>query len=166
MPLPGEQDAAAEFPRLVRSWAAEPSGLAFDRTVQDALGRGGAWLARAEIISTSTALSATPRVLGHGDADLANFLWDGELVRIVDFKNAGLSERAFELAMLVEHVPAWRDGGLDADRFIDEFDLSPAERARLIDWRRMAALSWLFRLRSHSDPGVGQRQAERLLALL
>jgi Ser/Thr protein kinase RdoA (MazF antagonist) len=164
--LPGELDSAAEFTRMVRGWAAEPSGPVTDRTVQDALAQGSAWLARAEISSTSTVRSPTPRVLGHGDADLANFLWDGELVRIVDFEGAGVSERAFELAMLVEHVSAWRDGGLDADRFIDEFDLSAAERARLADWRRLAALSWLLRLRSHGDPGVPQRQAQRLLALL
>jgi Ser/Thr protein kinase RdoA (MazF antagonist) len=166
MSLPGELDTAAEFTRLVRGWAAEPSGPVVDPMVQDAFGRGSAWLARAELSSTGEVPAATPRVLGHGDAELANFLWDGELVRIVDFEGAGVSERAFELAMLVEHVSAWRDGGLDADRFIDEFDLSPAERARLFDWRRMAALSWLLRLRSQADPRVPQRQAQRLLALL
>jgi thiamine kinase-like enzyme len=105
-------------------------------------------------------------VLGHGDADLTNFLWDGELVRIVDFEGAGISDRAFELAMLVEHVSAWRDGGLDGDRFIDDFGLSVSEQARLADWRRLAALFWLLRLRSRGDPRVLQGQAQRLLALL
>jgi thiamine kinase-like enzyme len=108
----------------------------------------------------------TQRVLGHGDAELTNFLWDGELIRIVDFEGAGISTRAFELAMLVEHVSAWREGGLDADRFIGGFDLSGPELARLADWRRMAALSWLLTLRSRGDPGVRQLQAQRLLALL
>ena len=165
-PLPGELDTSAEFVRLVRESAAARSDPATDRTVADALARGNAWLAGAEITLTSLASPATQRVLGHGDAHLTNFLWDGELVRVVDFEGAGISERAFELAMLVEHVSAWRDGGLDADRFIDDFDLSVPERARLADWRRMAALAWLFRLRSRGDPGVLQSQAQRLLALL
>jgi aminoglycoside phosphotransferase (APT) family kinase protein len=164
--LPGELDTTTEFVRQVRDWAATPSGLITDRTVLDALARGSAWLARAEISMTSVVASATQRVLGHGDADLTNFLWDGELVRIVDFENAGISERAFELAVLVEHVSAWRNGGLDGDRFVDDFDLSPPERTRLADWRRMAALSWLLRLRLRGDPGALQLQAQHLLALL
>jgi aminoglycoside phosphotransferase (APT) family kinase protein len=164
--LPGEPDTTAEFVRLVREWAAVPSGPAGDRAVTDALAGGSAWLAAAGDSMTSAAPPAAQRVLGHGDADLTNFLWDGELVRIVDFEGAGISDRAFELAMLVEHVSAWRVGGLDADRFIDDFDLSVSERARLAGWRRLAALFWLLRLRSRGDPRLLQGQAERLLALL
>jgi Ser/Thr protein kinase RdoA (MazF antagonist) len=163
--LPGELDTTAEFVRQVREWAAAPSDPATDSTVLAALARGSSWLARADIDRTSMVSSAT-RVLGHGDADLANFLWDGELVRIVDFEGAGISDRAFELAMLVEHVSAWQDGGLDADRFIDGFDLSLPERTRLADWRRLAALSWLLRLRSRGDLSVPRGQAQRLLAML
>ena len=167
MSLPGEPDATAEFVGVVQRWAAAPSDLATDnRAVLDAFTSGRAWLARAEIGRASTVPAATQRVLGHGDAELTNFLWDGELVRIVDFEGAGMSDRAFELAMLVEHVSAWREGGLDADRFIGGFDLSAPELARLADRRRMAALAWLLRLRSRGDPGVRQLQAERLLALL
>lgn len=164
--LPGELDTPAEFARLVRGWAAAPSEPATDHTVLDALARGGAWLARAEISGASIVSDATQRVLGHGDADLSNFLWDGELVRIVDFEGSGVSDVAFELAMLVEHVSAWRDGGLDADRFVDDFDLSRPELARLADWRRMAAFSRLLALRSGGDPGLLQGQAQRLLSLL
>lgn len=164
--LPGELDPSAELVRLVRERAAAPSEAASDRMVLDALARGSAWLARAEVSLTSGAAPTTQRVLGHGDADLANFLWDGELVRIVDFEAAGISDRVFELAMLVEHVSAWRDGGLDAEEFLGDFELSVSERARLADWRRMAALGWLLRLRSHADPEVLRRQAQRLLALL
>ncbi|MGB6457172.1 MAG: phosphotransferase, partial [Streptosporangiaceae bacterium] len=109
---------------------------------------------------------AVPRVLGQGDANLANFLWDGELVRIVDFEDSGVSDRAFEVAVLVEHVSAWRDGGLDADRFITGFDLSAAERAQLADWRRLLALYWLLRLHQRADVSGVPRQAARLLSLL
>ena len=84
------------------------------------------------------------RVFGQGDANLANFLWDGELVRIVDFEDSGISDRAFELAVLVEHLSAWSDAGLAGERFTAAFDLTRAERSRLADWRGLAALYWLL----------------------
>ena len=82
-----------------------------------------------------------------GDANLANFLWDGERVRIVDFEDSGISDRAFELAVLVEHISAWIGAGLRGDQFTQAFDLTPAERARLASCRRLAALHWLLLLR-------------------
>lgn len=56
-------------------------------------------------------------VLGQGDAHLANFLWDGTEVRVVDFEDSGPSERTFELAVLVEHISAWSEAGLAAEPF-------------------------------------------------
>src|SRR5215472_6042579 len=83
MSLPGEPDATAEFVGLVHELAAAPSDLATDnRAVLDAFARGRAWLARAEIGMAGTVPVVTQRVLGHGDAELTNFLWDGELIRI------------------------------------------------------------------------------------
>jgi thiamine kinase-like enzyme len=110
-------------------------------------------------------------VFGQGDANLANFIWDGDRIRIVDFEDSGVSDRAFELAMLVEHISTWLEAGLDADEFSLSFDLSRAERARLADCRRLAALHWLLLLQPGSaasdrnPPGTLARQAERLLAL-
>jgi len=37
---------------------------------------------------------------------LANYLWDGHRIRIVDFEDAGRSDVAYELASLVEHLSA------------------------------------------------------------
>jgi thiamine kinase-like enzyme len=111
-------------------------------------------------------------VFGQGDPNLANFLWDGDRVRIVDFEDSGLSDRAFELADAVEHLSTWIDSGLDGDKFLRAFDLSRAERSRLADCRRLAALFWLLRLQPggnaslRNPPGTLRRQAERLLALL
>jgi Phosphotransferase enzyme family len=61
--------------------------------------------------------------------------------------------------------------GLDGDQFIEGFDLTAAERVLLADWRRLAALYWLLRLRPGDSgrpgpPGMLRRQAERLLAQL
>jgi Ser/Thr protein kinase RdoA (MazF antagonist) len=111
-------------------------------------------------------------VLGQGDANLANFLWDGARVRIVDFEDSGPSDRPFELALVVEHRSMWHDGGVDGDGFVDRFELSARERGRLLELRRLAALYWLLRpgrageARRVDGAFVDERQAERLLALL
>ncbi len=168
-PVPGEVDAAAELGQVVFDWldSVDPGP---DPAVQDALTGAAAWLIGAPVMAAAAgsglAGGSMPRVLGQGDANLANFLWDGELVRIVDFEDSGVSNRAFELAVLVEHVSAWRDAGLDADRFIGGFDLNVTEQSHLADWRRLLALYWLLRLRRRADAGGAAAQAERLLSLL
>jgi Ser/Thr protein kinase RdoA (MazF antagonist) len=168
-PVPGEVDTRAELVQVVGDWleGADPDP---DAPVRDALASAAAWLAGTTLLAARAghgrAESSMPRVLGQGDANLANFLWDGELVRIVDFEDSGVSDRAFELAVLVEHVSAWRDAGLDGDRFIAGFNLSATEQSHLADWRRLLALYWLLRLRRRADVGAAAGQAERLLSLL
>jgi hypothetical protein len=105
-------------------------------------------------------------VLGQGDPNLANFLCDGAEVRIVDFEDSGASSRAFELAILVEHVSAWSESGVDAEAFAALFDLTAAEIATLHAFRRLAALFWLLKLHAGNQADALDRQAERLLALL
>jgi thiamine kinase-like enzyme len=96
----------------------------------------------------------------------------GHQFRIVDFEESGLSDRAFELAVLVEHLSAWNESDLDGDVFVRAFELSAAERSRLADCRRLAALSWLLHLRPGGNASLRnpsdklRRQAKRLLALL
>jgi aminoglycoside phosphotransferase (APT) family kinase protein len=134
-----------------------------------------AWKTGADWLS-STALdslgSDADVVLGQGDCNLANFLWDGTGVRIVDFEDSGPSDRAFELAVLVEHISAWSDAGLSADAFLARFDLTAAEQARMLEYRRLSALFWLIMLLPGSSahhrnpPGTLERQATRLLLLL
>jgi thiamine kinase-like enzyme len=116
--------------------------------------------------------ACVPAVFGQGDSNLANFLWDGQKVRIVDFEDSGRSDRAVELAMFAEHLSVWHDAGLDAYPLIAAFNLSPAEAAKLVESRRLAALAWLLFLRPggrasrRNPPGTLRRQAERLLSLL
>lgn len=167
--VPGEVDTRAELVQVVRDWldSVDPGP---DGPVRDALVSAAAWLSGSTVLAATAGRGrddgSVPRVLGQGDANLANFLWDGELVRIVDFEDSGVSDRAFELAVLVEHVSAWRDAGLDGDRFIARFDLSATERSHLADWRGLLALYWLLRFRRRADAGAAAGQAERLLALL
>ncbi|MET9555574.1 aminoglycoside phosphotransferase family protein [Streptomyces sp. NPDC006645] len=142
--------------------------------VGDAVGRamdlGLEWLARSGMERAGR--PDVPRVLGPGDGNPANYLWDGTRVRIVDFEDSGLSDRAFELAEITEHVGSWVDHPLDVDTFLAEFDLNAGEHARLRYCRRLLALVWLFLLsfdnpeQPRNPPGTAERQAVRLRGLL
>jgi Ser/Thr protein kinase RdoA (MazF antagonist) len=148
--------------------------LGADVRVRDAAARASAWLARGEVDrAVDGGLAAGGRVvLGHGDPNLANFLWDGREIRLVDFEDSGPSDRAYELAILAEHVSVWSDAGLDAAALLGQFELTAAEQERLLQFRRLAALFWLMLLRPGgpasraNPPGTLRRQAGRLLALL
>ncbi|MEV7122039.1 phosphotransferase [Kitasatospora griseola] len=165
--------AAAVLPE--RRWYVRDSVAAIRRRAvqpsMPALAAGVRWLAGAEAGLLAGAATAVP-VLGQADGNLANFLWDGANVRLVDFEDSGRSDRPYELAKVVEHLSAWVDTDLDAAAFLARFALSPAERARLLECRRLFALLWLVFLSTdpatgaRNPPGTTARQADRLLALL
>jgi hypothetical protein len=103
-------------------------------------------------------------VLGHRDPNLANYLWDGRRIRIVDFEDAGVSDRANEVALLVEHLSTRR---LDSEAVAARFDVDPA---RLRAARRLWAAFWLWLVLS-GGPSPRSReitdaQARRLLRLM
>jgi aminoglycoside phosphotransferase (APT) family kinase protein len=105
-------------------------------------------------------------VIGHGDPNMANYLWDGRRIRIVDFEDAGVSDPAAELAVLVEHLSA---RNVDAEAFRARLDVEP-ERFRAA--RRAWAMFWLALLlpggpaERRNPPGTAARQATRLLRLV
>lgn len=153
----------------LRSWAPQARVRARDE-VGAAMDQGLRWLARSGM---EAAPQDVPRVFGAGDGNLANYLWDGSRVRIVDFEDSGSSDRAFELAEITEHVGAWVDRPLDVASFLARSDLTAAESARLKECRRLLALVWLFLLSFDEDrenprnpPGTAERQARRLNDLL
>jgi Ser/Thr protein kinase RdoA (MazF antagonist) len=167
---PGGAPNPAAFTSQVGAILAAGHDLGDDPLVHRARAAAAAWLDSGALDRQSPAGSHT--VLGQGDSNLANFLWDGHRVRLVDFEDSGPSDRAFELALLVEHISAWSGAHLDADTFLALFHLTKAETARLLQFRRLAALFWLTLLRPgsqssrHNPPGTLNRQADRLLALL
>ncbi|MFD0337509.1 phosphotransferase family protein [Streptomyces sp. NPDC127117] len=138
--------------------------------VGEAMDRGLAWLSRSGMDRAGR--PDVPVVFGPGDGNLANYLWDGARVRVVDFEDSGLSDRPFELAEITEHVSGWIGPPLDVAAFLDRFDLTAAERARLPECRRLLALVWLFLLsfddprHPRNPPGTAERQAARLCRLL
>jgi thiamine kinase-like enzyme len=111
-------------------------------------------------------------VFGQGDGNLANHLWDGNRVRLVDFEDSGPSTRARELADFVEHISVWAHGQVDAASFLSRFDLSADERRQVLVMRRLFAAFWLMMLipggrASQRNPaGTLELQAARMLTLL
>jgi hypothetical protein len=105
-------------------------------------------------------------VLGHRDPNLANYLWDGRRVRVVDLEDARASDPATELAVLVEHLSARE---VDSEEFCARFQPDPA---RLLAGRRLWAMFWLRLLapggpaEARNPPGTADAQARRLLQLL
>ncbi|MDT0445702.1 phosphotransferase family protein [Streptomyces johnsoniae] len=163
---PGQQH---QLVAQIRAWAPQARPRVSDE-VGEAMDRGLDWLARSGMERASQ--SDVPMVFGPGDGNLANYLWDGTRVRIVDFEDSGLSDRPFELAEITEHVASWVGPPLDVEAFLDLFDLAAAERVRLTECRRLLALVWLFLLsfddpqHPRNRPGTAERQAARLSALL
>ena len=158
------------FARQVREMIADSPAPGLGHVVARARATAAAWLERGAIERHGRSDHQT--VLGHGDPNLANFLWDAGQIRLIDFEDSGPSDRAFELAILTEHISVWPESGLDADDFLALFDLTRAEQTRVRDFRRLAALFWLIMLRPgtpssiRNPPGALERQADRLLMLL
>jgi len=107
-------------------------------------------------------------VFGQGDGNLANYLWDGERVRLVDFEDSGRSDRAYELAAFAEHLSVWHDAGIETGALLGRFELAGAERLRVLFFRRCFALYWLVKLLGRQDDrrGTLHGQAARLLGIL
>ena len=131
-----------------------------------AFGQVAAWVARPRLEEIFGA--ELPPVFGLGDGNLANYLWDGSRVRLVDFEYSGRGDLAYELAEAVEHVSAWADDAIDAPALLSCFELTAAERARLVECRRLLALFWFLSLlaEDRARPRMLTRQAGRLLVLL
>lgn len=106
-----------------------------------------------------------PAVFSGDDPQPANCLWNGTSLRLIDFEYSGWSDRAWDLALLVEHVQSRGTPDETWEGFIDRFELSDAERRRLAASRRLMAVFWMLLLRTASSGSAdmdGQRFAEQV----
>ncbi|MEQ4206236.1 aminoglycoside phosphotransferase family protein [Actinopolymorpha sp. B17G11] len=148
---------------------ASPPQLGTDPLVRQAYDMGSAWIHQ---LSADVVEADPPPVFGLADGNLANYLWDGTQVMMVDFEDSGRSDRAYEVAELVEHLSAWIGDAMDVPALLTAFDLAPVELARLGELRRLCAFVWLLMLlpggpaHARNPIGTTRRQAERLLTLL
>lgn len=138
--------------------------------VRQALEAGQEWIRSPE--ATQFADEQAPLAFGQGDGNLANFMWDGIRCRIVDFEDCGASDRAFEVADLLEHVSTWMTGAVAAENLLQHLDLDASVKRRLLQARKVIALYWLIMLlpghpgHDRNPLGSVELQARRLLQLL
>jgi thiamine kinase-like enzyme len=105
-----------------------------------------------------------PAVFSAGDGNLANYLWDGLRLRRLDFEYSGWSDRAVDLADLVEHDGSRATPDDEWDAVVEGFALPPPEQARFAAARRLWALFWTVLLwgRAGPDPPDQDRLAAQL----
>jgi hypothetical protein len=115
------------------------------------------WLHSAEAVGLTDPDTAEP-VLGRGDHNLANFLHAGDGLRLVDFEDSGRSDRASEVAELVEHHSA----RCTPDGLWQPLLDAVADQPRLRAARRYHATVWLTLLAGADR----RRQVERVVGLL
>jgi Ser/Thr protein kinase RdoA (MazF antagonist) len=141
-----------------------------DPPVRQALTGAQVWLAggAAEKLVRAT----RDRVFTHGDGNIGNFLWDGHSCHVVDFEDSGVSDPAYEIADLVEHLTVWLPGLIDVDLLVRALEFTDELQERLQQFRKLLAVFWLLMLlpgnRAHdrNPPGTLERQALRVLLLL
>ena len=115
-----------------------------------------------------------PRATALGIADLnpANVLWDGRVVRLVDFEDGGLSDPAYELADHVEHLGSRLPGVYDARALADAVGLDAEDRERMAAYRPLWAAFWLAMLLPgngawrRNPRGTTEDQAAHFMALV
>jgi hypothetical protein len=168
--LPPSQGSPAVAVAKARAWRNKQPDLGDDPLVAAAQTAGSTWLDSTEPDQLIT--TPVPPVFGLSDGNLANYLWDGRRVQLLDFEDSGRSDRAFELAEVAEHISTRTEGTFDAATLIAAFDLSASETARLRDFRRLFAYSWMIMLgpggpfHARNPHGTLERQAIHLLDLL
>jgi hypothetical protein len=86
----------------------------------------------------------------------------------VDFEDSGRSDRAYELAAFAEHLSVWHDARVETGALLGRFELTRAERTRVLFFRWAFAFYWLLKLlsRPYDRCGTLHSQAARLLAIV
>lgn len=167
IPADSESDPAAHIGRARDRFPTALDGV--DDVVASAFRAGRSWLFHPD----AAALAGEPRpVLGRLDYNLANFLYDGESVRMLDFEDSCRADRGTELALMIEHISCRATPDSAWLALCDSFDLGTVERRRFTAIRRAESLFWLALLlpggaaANRNPPEMLRRQAERVLALL
>jgi Ser/Thr protein kinase RdoA (MazF antagonist) len=168
--VPPRAGHPVELLRQVRMWCSKIQRPEGDPLLVEAFTAAIRWVDSSDLEDV-LGRPGTP-VFGSGDGNLANYLWDGTQVRLVDFEYSGRSDRAYELAEVVEHISVWEHSTIGLEPVLKRIELTSVEAVRLRDCRRLLALFWLLRVLtgrkdlSGRSSGALPGQAMRLLELL
>ncbi len=167
--LPERRSGPAELGGELRSWIRRPHEPT-SPLVESALTTAGTWVAGSEV--TALVGQLAERVFTQADGNIGNLIWDGSRCYVVDFEDCGVSDPAYEVADLVEHVSVWLPGLLQVEALVRSLGFTAPQEARLSGFRRLMAIFWLFMLlpgnpaSSRNPEGTVERQAQRVLDLL
>jgi thiamine kinase-like enzyme len=123
---------------VIREWAREEYDLRECRDpalVGRALTLARRWLASDDAQHDRV----TDAVLALRDGNLENIMWDGTTCRLIDFEEFGISDIAYELADMVEHVSSRLRHLMGVDAFLDQFPLGTEQQTRLAIFRQLMA---------------------------
>lgn len=98
-------------------------------------------------------------VFSRMDTSLANMLWDGATIRLVDLEYGGWTERVFDLAEQVEHVQSRETPDSEWAWYLQQFSLPPEECSRLKLAQRLLAFDWARRF----WPAKDERSSDNFL---
>lgn len=101
----------------------------------------------------------TELVFSRMDTSLANLMWDGDTIRLVDLEYGGWTERVFDLAEQVEHVQSRGTPDSEWEWYLQQFPLQPEEHIRLKQAQRLLAFDWARRF----WPAKDERSSENFL---
>lgn len=132
-----------------------------------------------EAVSAARAYLAAPALpepretaLGIADLNPANVMWDGRVIRLLDFEDGGLSDPAYELADHVEHLGSRLPAVYDVGALGAAVDLDAEARDRVAAYRPLWATFWLAMLLPgntawrRNPRGTTEGQAAHFLALV
>ncbi|WP_051450662.1 aminoglycoside phosphotransferase family protein [Actinospica robiniae] len=167
------QDTPADMAQLLRKMRAtraRPSDDASDavHAAFDAVAAfiDSDWPTRAALIGEPSP------VFGLCDGNLANYLWDGHEIRIIDFESAGRNDRAYDVADVVEHISTRLGAAIAPEDLIGRLRLRPDEHERARAYRPAFAAFWFLMLlpdgpaHRRNPPGSLEDQAAHLQSLL
>lgn len=167
--VPERNWGPVEFLARLQSEVREPHRQV-GQTVQAALRAAASLVSGHEMAAL---IGSTERsAFTHADGNLGNFLWDGRTCRIVDFEDAGVSDPAYEVADLLEHVSVWIRNLVEAEDLVQSIGFSEQQESQLVGFRRLFAVFWLLMLlpgnpaHARNPKGTVERQACRLLQML
>lgn len=168
--VPPRAGHPVELLRRVRTWCSRIQCPEGDPLLAEAFTTAIRWVDSSDLEGV-LGRPGTP-VFGSGDGNLANYLWDGTRVRLVDFEYSGRSDRAYELAEVGEHISVWEHSTIGLEPVLKRIELTSVEAVRLRDCRRLLALFWLLRVMtrrkdlSGRSSGALPGQVSRMLELL
>ena len=101
----------------------------------------------------------TELVFSRMDTSLANLMWDGVTIRMVDLEYGGWTERVFDLAEQVEHVQSHETPDSEWAWYLQQFPLKPEEHLRLRFAQHLLAFDWARRF----WPAQGERSSDNFI---